>query len=70
MSDKIGLPTYEMQGNQFLPGAPMSVKQVSENTRQLIDSEVKSILEEAEAKAQKFIDSNKGSVMKHIHIKI
>ncbi|MBT4760413.1 MAG: ATP-dependent zinc metalloprotease FtsH [Bdellovibrionaceae bacterium] len=59
MSDKVGLPTYELKHNQFLGGAPVQANQVSDATSQLIDSEVRFTLEAAEEKAIDVIEKNR-----------
>lgn len=59
MSDKVGLPTYEIKQNQFLPGTTVQIKQMSEETSRLIDSEVKNILENSENIAKEALEKNK-----------
>ncbi len=59
MSDKVGLPTYEVRNNQFLTDMPSQSRQMSEETSRIIDVEVKNILEKEEKIVEDILEKNK-----------
>ncbi|UOO93033.1 MULTISPECIES: ATP-dependent zinc metalloprotease FtsH [Vitreoscilla] len=63
MSDKMGVMVYaENEGEVFLGRSVTNTKNISENTQQQVDAEVRRILDEQYALAYKLIDENRNKM--------